>query len=592
MAGVSDPGYNWSMGKARILGVEGGGTKTVWALLEDDEGGPKIIAEGQLPPTNFRLTDRERLAAIFREMPPEVERVGVFLAGCGPADRAELAKLCGKVWPRAAIVTGSDRESGFAAAFGDGDGIAVNAGTGATITGRRAGRTDQAGGWGHILGDAGGGYFLSLQTLRFVLRDYDLHRRGSDLAQEVLRALCLNDLRELIRWAQTAGKMEIATLAPLVFAAGAAGHEQVSDILRSGARVLAEYTCAVADRLEFRAPPVALLGGLFHGHSIYVAAYRRELAEMLPAANVFVAEKPSALGAAWLALDQTPAMRSPAEKPAPQIAAAATEQINERSLALDKLSPREFVDLFVAEEKFVQEALRAAAAQLAEGVSLVAAALKNNGRLFYVGAGTSGRLGVLDANEIPPTFGAPPELLQGIIAGGAEALHRSVEGAEDDATAGALAIVERGVTANDVVCGISASGHTPFVLGALRRARDCGANTLLLTCNSALDSSPNEFNLRIVLPTGPELLTGSTRLKAGTATKVALNILSTGAMVQLGRVRGNLMVGLTATNQKLRDRAARLLMQIAGCDYETARLRLARHGWDVRTALAADGRAS
>ncbi len=581
------------MGKARTLGVEGGGTKTAWVLLEDDESGPKLIDEGQLPPTNFRLTNRERLAAIFRELSRKVERVGVFLAGCGtPTDHAELAKLCADVWPRAAIVTGSDRESGFAAAFGDGDGIAVNAGTGATITGRRAGRTDQAGGWGHILGDAGGGYFLSLQTLRFVLRDYDLHRRGSALAQEVLRALCLNDLSELVRWAQTAGKMEIATLAPLVFAAGAGGHEQVNEILRSGARVLAEYTCAVTDRLEFRAPPVALLGGLFHRHSIYVAAYRRKLAEMLPDANVFVAEKPSALGAAWLALGQTSELAPIAEKPAPEIAAAATEQINERSLTLDKLSPREFVDLFVAEERIVQEALRSAVAQLAEGISLIAAALKNDGRLFYVGTGTSGRLGVLDASEIPPTFSAPPELVQGIIAGGAEALHRSIEGAEDDATAGALAIVERGVTANDVVCGISASGHTPFVLGALRRARDCGADTLLLTCNPALDSSPNEFNLRIVLPTGPELLTGSTRLKAGTATKVALNILSTGAMVRLGRVRGNLMVDLTATNQKLRDRAARLLMQIVGCDYETARTRLARHGWNVRAALAVDERAS
>jgi len=396
----------------------------------------------------------------------------------------------------------------------------------------------------------------------------------------------LNDLNELVRWAQTAGKMEIATLAPVVFAASAAGHNQVNDILRSGARVLAEYTRAVADRLNFREPPVALLGGLFYGHSIYVAAFRWWLAELLPAANVFVSEKPSALGAAWLSLGQTPEMAPLPEKPPPQIALSATEQINERSLALEKLSPREFVDLFVTEEEFVQQALRAAAAPLAEGVALVAAAMKNKGRLFYVGAGTSGRLGVLDASEIPPTFGAPPELVQGIIAGGADALQRSIEGAEDDATAGALAIVERGVTTHDVVCGISASGRAPFVLGALRRARDCGARTLLLTCNPADVSSPNEFDLRIDLATGPELLAGSTRLKAGTATKVALNILSTGAMVQLGHVHGNLMIDLAATNDKLRDRAVRLLMRIKDCDYETARGRLAQHAWKVRAAQA------
>src|SRR5450432_115284 len=273
-----------------------------------------------------------------------------------------------------------------------------------------------------------------------------------------------------------------------------------------------------------------------------------------------------------------------------EIAVAATEQINERSLDLENLSPRELVDLFVAEEEFVHEALRSAAEQLAEAITLVAAALKNNGRLFYIGAGTSGRLGVLDASEIPPTFGAPPELVQGIIAGGAGAFRRSVEGAEDDATAGGCAIVERGVTANDVVCGISASGRTPFVRGALRRARECGAHTLLLTCNPAVDSSPNELSLRIDLPTGPELLAGSTRLKAGTATKVALNILSTGAMVQLGRVHGNLMIDLTATNEKLRDRATRLVAQLAQCDYEMAAERLAQNGWSVRAALAASDR--
>ena len=572
----------------RVLGIEGGGTRTSWMLFETGGGALRLLKEGRLPPTNFRLTSREQILEIWREMPRPVERVGAFLAGCGtPTDRADLARLCGEVWPEASIVTGSDRESGFAVAFGSGNGIAINAGTGSSVTGRRDGRVEKAGGWGHILGDAGGGYYLSLQMLRAVLRDYDLDRRGGELAQEILRALCLNDLNELVRWAQTAGKMEIAMLAPVVFSAAAGGHEQVKDILRSGARVLAKYTAAVAHRLEFLSPPVALLGGLFRGHSIYVATFHRELAEVLPAANVFVEEKSSALGAAWLALDRTPAVISSDEKPVAETSAASTELINQRSLDLDRLTPRELVDLFVAEEKFVQEALESAAVQLADGVVLIATVLKNSGRLFYVGAGTSGRLGVLDASEIPPTFGAPPELVQGIVAGGASALHRSVEGAEDDDAAGARAIVERGVTRADVVCGISASGRTPFVRGALRRAREAGARTIFLTCQVANVTSPNEFDLRIDLDTGPELLAGSTRLKAGTATKVALNILSTGALVQLGRVRGNLMIDLNATNEKLRDRATRMLAQLAGCDYATARERLARHCWNVRETLAA-----
>ena len=587
MAGVGDPGYNWSMSKSRILGVEGGGTKTAWTLLEENESGLQIIAEGQLPPTNFRLTSRERMAELFREMPRAVERVGVFLAGCGTqTDREELRQLCTEVWPEAVIVTGSDRESGFATAFGDGDGIAVNAGTGASITGRHHGQVEHAGGWGHILGDAGGGYYLSLQTLRFVLRDYDLHRRGSDLAQEILRALCLNNLDDLVRWAQSAGKMEIATLAPIVFAAGAAGHDEVQEIVRSGARVLAEYTQAVAVRLDFPEPAVALLGGLFRHHSLYAETFRREVAGLLPNARAAVAEKSPSLGAAWLARGRATEVTAPPRHRPLEIASSATEQINERSVDLEKLSPRELVDLFVAEERFVAEALRAAADALGDGIALVTDALKNGGRLFYIGAGTSGRLGVLDASEIPPTFGAPAELVQGIIAGGAPALQHSVEGAEDDARAGALVVVQRGVKAGDVVCGISATGRTPFVRGAVTRAKELGAKTLLLTCNPQV-TLPNEFDLRIELPTGPELLTGSTRLKAGTATKVALNILSTGAMVQLGRVRGNSMIDLTATNEKLRDRAVRLLVRLASCDYEKAAALLAHNDWNVRAALAA-----
>ena len=370
----------------RILGIEGGGTRTSWMLFDFSGEELRLLEEGRLAPANFRLTSHAQIQELWRELPRSVTRVGAFLAGCGtPTDRAELRKLCAEVWPEAVIVTGSDRESGFAAAFGEGDGIAVNAGTGSSITGRCDGRVEYAGGWGHILGDAGGGYYLSLQALRFVLRDYDLHRRSGSLAQEVLRALGLNDLNELVRWAQTAGKMEIATLAPIVFAAGAAGHSEVKDILRAGAHVLAEYTGAVATRLEFHAAPVALLGGLFRGHSIYVKAYRQELAKILPTATVSVAERPPALGAAWLALGRTPALTPSADKPLAEIATAATEQINERSLDLERLSPRELVDLFVAEEEFVQDALRSAAEPLANGITLVAASLKNSGRFFYVG---------------------------------------------------------------------------------------------------------------------------------------------------------------------------------------------------------------
>ena len=580
----------------RILGVEGGGTKTAWVLVETVADTPgsefRILQQGKLQASNFRLTTPERLRAILAGLPRQIDCAGVFLAGCATAeDRTALRQICLEIWPKAKIVTGSDRDSGLAAALDCGDGIVVNAGSGSSVTGRRGDRIERAGGWGHILGDAGSGYFLALQTLRLVLREYDLHRRTSELAQNILGALGLNNLNELVRWAQTAGKIDVALLAPIVFAAVERGDVNVGDILRSGALVLAEYTRAVADRLDFRAPPIRLLGGLFRRQSIYVEAFRRELASLLPDSEVAVAENRSEFGAAWLASAETnigrprEILKTTNEVSLKQIADALTEEQNPRSSKLDQLTALEFVQLFVEEENFVQDALRGSVGELARALEIVTDVLKNGGRLFYVGAGTSGRLGVLDASEIPPTFGASSELVQGIIAGGATALHRSIEGAEDEPGAGAVAVEERGVTSGDIVCGITASGRTPFVLGALERAKALGAQTILLSCNPSARGADLKVDLRIDLPTGPELLTGSTRLKAGTATKVALNILSTGAMVRLGRVQGNLMIDLNASNAKLRDRAARLLAQLAGCDYAVAMGQLREADWNLRAAL-------
>ena len=572
----------------RILGVEGGGTKTSWVLVEHEGDSFGVLEQGKQPPSNFRLTTPERLRAIFQQMPREAERVGMFLAGCATEDdRNILTKLCAEVWPNAKITASSDRDSGLAAALGRGDGIAVNAGTGASVTGRRGERIEKAGGWGHILGDAGGGYFISLQALRFILREYDLHRGEAQFTATILRALSLNSRDELVRWAQTADKDDVAGLAPVVFECAIKGDESVMKIVEESAGVLSEYTGAVATRLGLLAPKVILLGGLFQRDGVYVHAFKRKLKKNLSDARVAMSEQSPELGAAWLAahLDEhAPVAIARREPETESLARALTEQRNPRSENLGQLSARELVELFVEEESFVQEALRNAADSLARGVEMVTRSLRDHGRLFYVGAGTSGRLGVLDASEIPPTFSASPEMVQGIIAGGITALSRSVEGAEDDRGSGALAIEERGVTGKDVVCGITASGRAPFVLGALVEAKKRGAQTILLTCNPERDRLPG-CDLEIDLPTGPELLTGSTRLKAGTATKIALNIISTGALIALGKVRGNLMIDLTVSNAKLRDRAVRLVAELAKCDQAQATERLETHGWNVRAAL-------
>ena len=572
----------------RILGVEGGGTKTAWVLVERQENELRILEQGKLPPSNFRLATPERLRTIFQQLPQQIDRAGLFLAGCGTEeDRHNLLQIAAGVWPATKIITGSDRDSGMAAALGHGEGIVVNAGSGSSVTGRRGDRIEKAGGWGHILGDAGGAYSLSVQALRLILREYDLHRGEVQFSAKVLQALSLNSLDELVRWAQVADKMEIAMLAPVVFEAAMAGDERVCEILEEGARVLCEYTEAVAARLHMLAPKVMLLGGLFHRDSIYAHTFRRRLKKNMPDARLATAEQSPEFGAAWLAAEMTEPPKFHSQPPAEEIetlAAALTEQVNPRSEGLETMPVRDLVTLFVDEERFVQEALRGTIESLARATEMARDALRGGGRLFYVGAGSSGRLGVLDASEIPPTFGASSDLVQGVIAGGVTALHRSVEGAEDETAAGALALDERRVKSGDVVVGISASGRTPFVQGALKHARSLGAKTVSISCNPGGPQS-QLAEVAIELGVGPEILTGSTRLKAGTATKVALNIISTGAMVALGKVRGNLMIDLHASSTKLRDRAVRVVAQLAECDYGAARDRLEQSGWNLRAVI-------
>jgi len=261
-----------------------------------------------------------------------------------------------------------------------------------------------------------------------------------------------------------------------------------------------------------------------------------------------------------------------------------TEQVNPNSSNLDQLSSLELVDLFNREDAQTLAAIAAARTQLAQAIDLTATALHNGGRLFYIGAGTSGRLGVLDAAECPPTFCTSPELVQGIIAGGAGALVRSSEDLEDRFEDGAEAIAHRQVTELDVVVGITAGGTTPYVHGAIQSARQRGATTILIACVPAEQVSI-EADLDIRLLVGPEILAGSTRLKAGTVTKMALNILSTSVMVQLGKVYGNRMVDVAITNHKLHDRALRIVQDLTHLGREAAAQLLEHSGRRVKLAL-------
>ncbi len=267
-----------------------------------------------------------------------------------------------------------------------------------------------------------------------------------------------------------------------------------------------------------------------------------------------------------------------------------TEQSNPRSRAIDTLSPLAIVDLINREDRQVAEAVGREREAIAQALELVADTLASGGRLFYVGAGTSGRLGVLDAAEMPPTFGTSPDLVQGIIAGGFDALVRAREGAEDDPADGAKDLEARGVREGDFVLGIATSGTTPYVHGALERARELGARTGFLLCTAPGEELRARHDVVIAPLVGPEIVTGSTRMKAGTATKLVLNTLTTGAMILNGKVWGNLMVDLQVTCEKLRDRASRILRATLGVDESGAALLLERAGGRVKTALVMHSR--
>jgi N-acetylmuramic acid 6-phosphate etherase len=259
------------------------------------------------------------------------------------------------------------------------------------------------------------------------------------------------------------------------------------------------------------------------------------------------------------------------------------------SMALDAMSVEDAVTLMNAQDAKAVAAVAAERASVARAVKLVVESLRGGGRLIYFGAGTSGRLGVLDASECPPTFRVEPDMVQGVIAGGEAAMFRAQEGAEDKAEDGAAAADAKGVTGKDAVMGIAAGGTTPFVHGALRRAAERGAKTIFLTCVQAVEGEP-KVDVVIRPLTGPEVVTGSTRLKAGTATKLVLNTISTLAMVQLGKVYENLMVDLRATNQKLWDRGARIISTVTGLPREAAMDLLKRAGGHVTLAIVMEKR--
>lgn len=590
------------------LGIEGGGTHTQ-VMLADEDG--RVVREFATDPANLRLLTDAALRTLLRKIRARIgipAALGIGLAGARQeSDRIRIREAAAAVWRNTPCRAGNDLETALRA-----DGpmpetgarVLVLSGTGSCCFGGNSrGGTARTGGWGHVLGDRGSAYAIGLQALRALLARFDRTQRWPVLGRHILRALQMNAPDDLIDWARGADKAEIAALAVAVFHAARERDATAREVLWEAANELAEDALSCARTLARPGTPVdfVLSGGTLLKQPGFARQVGQGIRRSWPSARVRPLGRPSVWGAVALAREAAGAasiaMGSPggasASRPAGpdasliSMATSPTEQRHPDSRHLDRLSTADAVGLFLREDATIPRAILAEKSKLIWTVNRIAACFKAGGRLFYAGAGTSGRLGVLDASECPPTFCTPPEQVQGIIAGGRAALWSAVEGAEDDWEAGAAAARYRGIGRRDLVVGIAASGRTPFVLGVLREARRRGAGTVLVCFNPHLKLPPAERPDRILSPDlGPELLTGSTRLKCGTATKLILNIFTTLAMVRTGKVMGNLMVDLHPSNVKLRDRAERIVRELTGVSGAPVRAALEASGWDVRSACA------
>jgi N-acetylmuramic acid 6-phosphate etherase len=583
-------------------------------IVADGEG--RLLQRVEAGPANLKLLTDPQLLRHLRQFTTVASRptaIGIGLAGARTeADWQRIRGAANRVWPGVPCHATHDLETALAAAQDSkGAGQAGNgetrgalpqvlalSGTGSCFYGRTPdGKVVRFGGWGHILGDKGSAYDIGLRSLKAVVYYYDRDAEWSKLGQSFLSSLQLNEPNQLIGWAQTAQKDEIAALAMVVFAAAKKRELITTDILAGAASSIAKDAASCAKRLVKAGTPVQFVfaGSVLLKQPLFAKRVARHLRELWPGAAIIPLQRESAWGAVELArrlvapvavapVKRPPRMESSREKPP----LSPTEGRHPRSSKLDTMPIANAITLMLTEEASVAKAILAERKSIEQTVRWIAKAFRKGGRLFYVGAGTSGRLGVLDASECPPTFRTSPEMVQGIMAGGQRAIWSAVEGAEDDGGAGARAIEFRGITKRDVVVGIAASGRTPYVWGALREARRRKARTVLVCFNPsvrALDKGGPEL---IIAPEiGPEILTGSTRLKAGTATKLILNIFTTLAMVQIGKVVSNLMVDLNPSNVKLRDRAVRIVRDLTKADYETAKAALEKSGWVVKDAWKA-----
>jgi N-acetylmuramic acid 6-phosphate etherase len=593
-----------------LLGIEGGGTRT--SVLLVDSTTDTVLTSLTLGPGNLHLLSREalweRLEEIRRELRVSPDRIGIGFAGVrSEGDRERLTAAVARAWPGVPAIVTDDLVLALEAVTRSAEcdaQVLVVSGTGSCCLGRnREGRVVKVGGRGHVIGDRGSSCDIALHALRSIVTISDIRADWPPLGADILTFLQMNEPESLIEWSSVASKTELASLARVVFEAAASRQDEIAlAILKRAAERLAKDTVTCAARIAKRGQKVqfVLNGSVLLQNPVFAEGVIARIREAWPNGEITRLERPGVWGAVEMArredvevstltsVDEAQPLKGRHEvaqswRP---VAASPTEGRHPKSMNFSELTLAAAIRLMLEEDEMIPEKILAESEHIEWTVRQVVRAFANGGRLIYCGAGTSGRLGVLDASECPPTFRTPANLVQGIIAGGRTALWSAVEGAEDDHEAGKRAIISRRITEHDVVIGISASGHAPFIWGCLGEAKDRGATTVLVCCNPAYRDHPL-LDGAILPDTGSEVLTGSTRLKSGTATKLVLNLITTLAMTHSGKVMGNLMIDLNPSNGKLRNRAVRIVHDLTGADEATALATLERNGWIVRAACEA-----
>lgn len=596
-----------------LIGINGGGTHTTFALVDS---ALSVIATAETGATNYHYVGEEQarqnlsdgIAALTTHVPlAQISAVGAGIAGVDrPDDHALMLNMISVLCPGIPVVLENDALSALAAGVGSPFGIVTICGTGMIAYGvNRQRQRERAGGWGYGI-DLGSGYAMAREALYTASRAHD-EKRACPLSDRLTQRLELADPTGLITWLYAPDRRidEVAALASEVVKLADAGDPDSCRIITHAARELAECTIITARKLGYKRPistipgyiesedgeptdvlPILMSGSLFTYSALLKAMFIEAVQVEYPNAVPFETDRPAAVGAAALAL---PALNivPPRFEIDRSNAVHRLHRATERRNPLTMNIPRNSVALLHMmnlEDERVPRLMRSQLPKLAELARLIARKIVGGGRLFLVGAGTSGRLAVLDAAECRPTFSTTPEQVIGIIAGGDQAFLQAIEGAEDDMELGATQLSAFNLTANDVVVGISASGSTPWVLGALTAARLHRAVRACIV-NAAHSAIGSEADYAIVIPTGAEALTGSTRLKAGSAQKMALNMLTTAALTWAGRAYSNLMTDVQRSNVKLDRRAVRIVMDAARVSYDRAETTLTECSGVIKLAI-------